>query len=288
MNPATMTAVREGRVRVRDAVLAFRDWGEEGGLPVLALHGWLDNAASFDALAPRLARRVVAVDLPGHGYSDHRPAAGTYNIWDDLPDLLALTRELGWSRYAIVGHSRGAIIGSLLAAADPERVASLVMLDGLPLLFDAADAAAQLRRFAADYGVRTPRPARTWANLDDAVAARCAATGTDPAAARMLVARGVRTTADGFAWRTDARLRYASALRLDPAHARSVAAAITVPVLMVMASGGIAHRLHEFASPEHYARRRIVTVDGEHHCHMLAAAAAIAGHIHDFWSDHEH
>ena len=49
-------------------------WGSTGDAPILALHGWLDNAASFVRLAPLLADAdVVAIDLPGHGYSDHSP-----------------------------------------------------------------------------------------------------------------------------------------------------------------------------------------------------------------------
>lgn len=46
-------------------------WNEGQGLPILALHGWLDNAASFSLLAPLLSHHVLAVDLPGHGLSDH-------------------------------------------------------------------------------------------------------------------------------------------------------------------------------------------------------------------------
>ena len=65
--------------------LAAREWQPEAGIKVIACHGWLDNAASFDFLAPLLsACHVVALDMPGHGLSDHKSAQANYNIWDDL------------------------------------------------------------------------------------------------------------------------------------------------------------------------------------------------------------
>ena len=53
--------------------IAAKVWGNEAGIPTLALHGWLDNAASFEPIAPLLEQcHLVAVDLPGHGLSDHK------------------------------------------------------------------------------------------------------------------------------------------------------------------------------------------------------------------------
>src|SRR5690606_39616279 len=94
--------------------IAAVEWGEPSGLPVLALHGWLDNCASFDALAPLLqGAHVIALDMAGHGQSAHRPGTSPYNIWDDVAEIFAIADQLGWSRFGLLGHSRGAIIAML-------------------------------------------------------------------------------------------------------------------------------------------------------------------------------
>ncbi|HNL32158.1 MAG TPA: alpha/beta fold hydrolase, partial [Pseudomonadales bacterium] len=109
--------------------IAAKGWGEHDATPLLALHGWLDNAASFDRLAPLLPHlRLVALDMPGHGLSSHRPAGCRSHIWDDLPELLQCADQLGWQRFHLLGHSRGAGIATLLAAAVPERVISLTLI----------------------------------------------------------------------------------------------------------------------------------------------------------------
>lgn len=104
------------------------------GLPLLCLHGWLDNAASFIRLAPELARlghECVALDFAGNGQSSHRTLHGYYNIWDDLIDIEAVINALGWQEYAIVGHSRGGGVSALYASTKPDNLHSLVLLDGM-------------------------------------------------------------------------------------------------------------------------------------------------------------
>ncbi|MGD8323921.1 MAG: alpha/beta fold hydrolase, partial [Gammaproteobacteria bacterium] len=93
--------------------LAAREWGTAGELPVIALHGWLDNAGSFDLLAPQLSGvHLIALDCAGHGLSGHRSPDATYNVWQDVPDVFAVASRLGWDRFTLLGHSRGAAIAS--------------------------------------------------------------------------------------------------------------------------------------------------------------------------------
>ena len=62
------------------AQLSGKLWGSDGGQPVLALHGWMDNAGSFDMLAPLLDQyQILAIDSIGHGRSEHFPDGHVYN-----------------------------------------------------------------------------------------------------------------------------------------------------------------------------------------------------------------
>ena len=99
---------RQGSWEVNGLRIKGLCWGDERSPPVLALHGWLDNAASFAVLAPRLANfHIVALDLTGHGKSSRRSADASYQIWDDLPEILGVVKQLGWNNFELMGHSRG-------------------------------------------------------------------------------------------------------------------------------------------------------------------------------------
>ena len=264
-------APREHAITARGARLAWRQWGEDHEYPVLALHGWLDNAASFDALGPLLVgHRLIALDLPGHGLSDQRGPHGSYNIWDDLPDLVWLTAELGLVRYALLGHSRGAAIATLLAAIEPDAVSSLVLLDGmLTPMFREEDTVAQLRQFAHDYGRRRSRGPR--------------ATGIDPRAAAMLVPRSLEPVPGGWRWRTDGRLRHASALKLTRGNVRNVLEALQLPALQFRAAQGLVARPLDQECSGWLRALAVEEIAGCHHCHMLGQAPAIAARMQDFW-----
>jgi pimeloyl-ACP methyl ester carboxylesterase len=98
--------------------------------PLLALHGLASNARWWDLVAPRLrpARRVVAVDMRGHGRSD-RPESG-YSFAEVTGDLRRLLDALSIDRVAVAGHSWGAAVALELAATEPHRVAGVVCIEG--------------------------------------------------------------------------------------------------------------------------------------------------------------
>jgi pimeloyl-ACP methyl ester carboxylesterase len=113
----------QGRLRIDD--------GGQGGLPILFLHG---GAARLDQWAPALERqrrrrRAAALDLRGHGGSEP-PRDGDYALEAMTEDVLAAADALGLDRFVLVAHSYGTAVAAAVAAAWPERLAGLVLVDG--------------------------------------------------------------------------------------------------------------------------------------------------------------
>jgi len=97
---------------------------------MLGLHGWLDNAGSFELLARELVALnpqvwFVAVDLLGHGQSDH--GRGPYQYLDQIEAIHDVLDALKWDTCFIVGHSYGGNNATLYAAALPGRIQGLVV-----------------------------------------------------------------------------------------------------------------------------------------------------------------
>ncbi|SIR14306.1 Pimeloyl-ACP methyl ester carboxylesterase [Paracoccus thiocyanatus] len=114
------------------ARLAFRDEGQ--GLPVLALAGLTRDGQDFDYLAPHLdGLRLIRPDYRGRGASDWT-GADSYTVPQEASDALALLDHLGIQRAAVLGTSRGGIIGMLLAATARDRLLGLCLNDIGPVL----------------------------------------------------------------------------------------------------------------------------------------------------------
>lgn len=266
--------------------LAAQVWGAAGERPILAAHGWLDNAGSFDLLAPKLLGcEIVALDLAGHGFSDSRSADAAYNIWQDVGDLLDVCDELGWQRCTLLGHSRGAAISMLFAATFPERVDKLVLLEGgLPITAEAHEAPQGLADALREARELRGKAGRVFATRATAIAERASGfSRVTPAAAEVLARRSLREVPGGFQWHADQRLKAQSELRLTPEHVRAFARRVAAPVLLLFASQSpFAGRPLYREMPKLFADIEVGEVPGGHHCHLEGAEGPIAERIRRF------
>ncbi|WP_313038080.1 alpha/beta fold hydrolase [Stutzerimonas nitrititolerans] len=278
----------EVRLRLPHLEVAAHLYGPEDGRPVIALHGWLDNAASFSRLAPLLnGVRIVALDLPGHGLSDHRPPGAGYNIWDFAHDILQTAEQFGWQRFSLLGHSLGGIVSVLLAGAMPERIERLALIDGvIPYTGEAESAPRKLgealRALLAVERKRKP----VYASFDQAVAARMKGVGAvSREAAERLAQRGLMPVPGGYTWRTDPRLMLPSPLRLTLAHAQAFAQRVECPTSLIIARQGLMTdaKVIEFIDSLPFESHRL---HGGHHLHLDddEGAAAIAAVFNPFFA----
>ena len=276
----------ERRFNKPSITLAAQVWGSPGERPILASHGWLDNAGSFDLLAPRLLGcEIVALDLAGHGFSDWRSADSAYNIWQDVGDLCDVADELGWDRCTLLGHSRGAAISMLFAATFPDRVDKLVLIEGgLPITAEPDEAPEGLAQALREARALRGKAGRVFATRATAIAERASGfSRVTTAAAEVLARRSLREVPGGFQWHADQRLKAQSELRLTAEHARSFARRVTAPVLLLFASQSpFAGRPLYREMPKLFANVEVHEMPGGHHCHLEGAEAAIAARVRDF------
>ena len=265
--------------------LVARRWGSLTGKPVLALHGWLDNCASFERLAPLLdGLDLVCLDMAGHGHSDHRPHLGAYNIWQDISELFAIADQLQWSNFSLLGHSRGAMVAMLAAGTFPSRIERLLMIEGacprVALPQDAAQNLADSLRFLSACSQRSPS---VYASFAEAVAAR--ENGLFPLLhedALLLAQHGVQDIGgngglDGYSWLYDPKLMAGSEVKFSLEQVESFVARIQAPTMLVLAKNGALKdsMIRQWIDDrrEHW---RIVEVEGGHHLHMSSHCDVVA------------
>lgn len=253
--------------------IALRRYGPAGAAPVLCLHGWLDNANSFAPLSPLLPEvELIALDLPGHGRSAHRPDVSAYHQLDWVVDVVEAADRLGLDRFALMGHSMGAGIAAMTAGTIPERITALALLEGAGPRPTADD---EVRRFLASYlevrqSARANKQRNRGASFATAVRARLAFGEPLSRASAELLCEGAVMPADrGVRFTNDRRLQRVQPMSLSQPQILAFLSAISCPTLLLTAEQGLAF------NPEVMAERAAAVADlrrahvpGGHHVHM--------------------
>jgi pimeloyl-ACP methyl ester carboxylesterase len=268
-----LSAAREIKIDLPHLTLAAKAWGDESLPPLLALHGWLDNAGSFDRLAPLLCTHfhIVAIDFAGHGRSQWRPDGVWYHYVDYISDSIAAVDALGWKKCTLLGHSLGGTVASVFAACRPEAIDRLLLIEALgPIAGEAKQALEQLRRGMDQRESFREKSLRIFAREDEAVDARRKANHLSDTAAIAIVSRGLKPVAGGFSWSSDPRLTLATPLRLTEEQILAVLGGIEAKTMLVLAQPEVPYL------PRELMQRRIECVQdievhriqGGHHLHL--------------------
>ena len=289
---------------------------------VLALHGWMDNSATVLGIAVPLLQagyHLISLDLPGHGLSDHRKPADTYSVASHTTAVLDTLRAMHLlpshgSTLALLGHSMGAGVAAMAAAALGPRCEYLIAIEGIGM--NTKEEASSPRAMAAFDAARGPlitalhspagseKPRRVYPSLRHAAAARVRTVANYPgnqslslAAAELLVERGTQPApaaavavagvgssgsphTDGIVFSHDLRLIEPSPLYMSEAQCVSVMEAIACPVLCITATHGWpwsdGQMIGRLSSVQSLEHHHI---QGGHHVHMDPDTSPVVSQI---------
>lgn len=236
---------REHRVFANGLGHHVLEWGE-GPRTVVLLHGYLDQAASFDGIARRLAERglrVLAPDFRGHGETDWVGPGGYYHFPDYTLDLESWLTAMGIESFDLVGHSMGGTVATMYAGIRPKRVRTLVSIEGLGPMDSAAEEAPDrfVRWFDGVDRVRRRRGTPIASHEEALERLRVMHPTLPDELGRLLAEKAVKPheSGAGFAWRFDPLHQTQSPIPFRLELYRAFLARIEAPTLVLLGENGM-------------------------------------------------
>ncbi|MBV6760724.1 alpha/beta fold hydrolase [Rhodococcus opacus] len=197
----------KGEIVVDGARIAYRVWGEDGDRAVVLVHGSAAHSRWWDHLAPWLAtnRRVFALDLSGHGDSDHRDS---YSRARWVAEVMAVAQASG-PRPIVIGHSLGGFVVLDAAACHGAELGGVVVVDS-----PVKDSHAQTLPLRE----RARRPHRIHASADELADRFTALPQSRPIAPhleRYVGRESVRRRENGYSWHFDPKIFECTPMLID-------------------------------------------------------------------------
>jgi len=222
-------------------------------------------------MAPYLTDlNLVAIDLPGHGFSQHRPEGARYHLMDYPPAVLEVADALGWKELVLLGHSLGGAISTTVAVAAPTRIRAMVLIENLGPVSQAADGApGRLRDSIAAYAKLRDKTPALYPDLEPLIMARARLGKMGHKAAQALVSRNLAKVEGGYRWRSDPRLRLPSPVFLTESQVLAYLRAIETPTRVLLANDGLLAK-SETLTPRLASLQAasVQWLSGTHHLHM--------------------
>ncbi len=254
--------------------LHYVDWGNEDRPVLLLVHGGRDHARSWDAVARELRHdwHVVAPDLRGHG--DSAWAVGSsYPISDSVLDIAQLLEALNAYPVTIIAHSLGGAISLSYASAFTERIAKMVVIEGLgpppeiEVRMRGVPASKRMRDWVAQMQSLAARQPRRYPSID-AAAKRMLEENSylSEEQARHLTIHGVARNEDGsYVWKFDNYTRGFSPARFSDEEQSEMRSRVTCPTLLVNGTESWASDPLRDGRAAAFPNARVVSIEGAGH-----------------------
>ncbi|XP_075238053.1 putative serine hydrolase [Lycorma delicatula] len=260
-------------------------WGPRDKQPVIALHGWQDNAATFDRLAPLLPNEIslLCIDMIGHGRSSHYPTGYIYYFfWEAVRMLRRIILHFGWTNITLMGHSRGGAIAFIYTAFYTKDIKKLICIDIAYPKLETPENAVENAGEAIDRFLKyetlpqSSMPSYDYAEMIEIVEdAYNGSINTD--SAKVLMNRGMRpskTQRGTFTFTRDLRLKVSSTITMIPKEfSLKFAENIKCDYLNIQANQGnyVNNKLYDDIlriikdNAKYYEHHK---VEGTHHLHL--------------------
>jgi pimeloyl-ACP methyl ester carboxylesterase len=249
------------------------------GPVVLLTHGWLDHSHSFDWLADHLPAswRLLALDFRGHGASEQLPKGGSHQFTDHVADAEAVLRHFSLEKLHLIGHSLGGSVAICVAAAHPEAIQSLTVIESLGTSGgEPGRALERLKDFAAELFKPTRR--RVYASVEEAGRRVAEANSSYSSASALHMAKfGTTAVEGGVVFSADPLLKRTSGMTFDEGQVLSILSGVKCRVQIIQGSNGMtlddetmARRLEALRQP------KVTKIEGGHHVHLDKPAEVAA------------
>lgn len=263
--------MRPIHLETKYSTLAGIEWGNPFGKPILAFHGWLDNANSFEALSSYFPEyRFISMDFSGHGRSSHKPPGTLYHFAEYCLDIVSAAKSLGIEDFILLAHSMGAAISTLVAGSGILPIQKLVLIESLGPISNATESGPELLREAVKQALHPKGRKETYfPDLETAISIRIKAGDMDRNSAEKLLERGLEKTPKGLKPRRDLRLHQNSFLRMTEEQVIAFCKEIKIPTLLILGTDSIYPIAEKFkARQEAIPHLEAVMLPGGHHLHM--------------------
>jgi len=253
--------------------LHYLDWGNEGAPHLLLIHGTQDHCHNWDWMAQELCTdyHIVAPDLRGHGDSEWVKGS-QYSMLDYVYDMGQLIHQGDMEPVNIISHSMGGTIACLLAGLYPEKVSSLVSIEGVggvPMWYRNPGMHPKERILEWVNNMRSlaGRETRKYDQLSDAFERMQKANPhLSEERARHLTIHGSNRNEDGtYSWKFDNYTHSRSPYSIPFEDMALIWEQIECPTLLLNAKQGFGHRTGQNDTLKHFRRGQLIDIDNAGH-----------------------